>query len=45
MKGSLSEDQEFERAHQKEDVLKLQKLLNNTRFNYRRSDKPIKALW
>ena len=45
MKRSRTEDPEFERAHQKKDVLKLWKLLKNINFNYKRSKEPIKTLW
>ena len=44
-KGSLIEDQELERAHQEKNVLKLQKLPNNTNFDYNRSKEPSKSLW
>ena len=44
MKGSLTEDPEFERVHQDKVVLKLQKPLKNSNFNYRRSKEPIKTL-
>ena len=45
MKGTLTEDPEFETAHQEKDVLTLRKLLKNINFNYRRSNEPIKAPW
>ena len=45
MKGSLTKDPEFEKAHQEKDVLKLKKLLKNINFNYKRSKELIKTLW
>ena len=45
MKGTLTEDPEFKKAHQEKDVLMLRKLLNNINFNYRRSEEPIKTIW
>ena len=45
MKGSLTEDPKFERAHQEKDVLKLRKLLKNISFNYKRGEEPITTLW
>ena len=44
MKGTLTEDPEFEKAHQEKDVLTLRKLLKNIKFNYRRSKELIKTL-
>ena len=44
MKGSLTKDPEFERAHQDKDVLTLRKLLKNINFNYRIRKEPIKTL-
>jgi hypothetical protein len=45
MKGSITKDPEFKRAHQEKDMLELQKLLHNINFNYRRSREPLKTLW
>ena len=45
MKGTLTEDPEFEKAHQEKDVLTPRKLLKNINFNYRRRKEPIKTLW
>ena len=42
LKGSLSEDQEFERVHKERDMLKLRKQLEKINFHYRRSKEPIK---
>ena len=44
MKESLTKDHEFEKVHQEKDVLKLERLLKNINFNYRRSEDPIKTL-
>ena len=44
MKGTLTKDQEFEKAHQEKDVLTPRKLFKNINFNYRRSEEPIKTL-
>ena len=45
MKGTLTKDPEFEKAHQEKDLLTLRKLPNNVSFNCRRSGKSIKTLW
>ena len=45
MKGSLTEDPEFERAHQEKDVLKLRKLLKNINLKYKRREESINTLW
>ena len=45
MKASLKEDDDFERAHQEKDVIKLRKLLKTINFNYKKSEEPIKTLW
>ena len=41
MKGTLTKDPEFEKAHQEKEVLTLRKLLKNINFNYSRSEQPI----
>ena len=43
-KGSFTEDPGFKRVHQEKDVLKLQRLLKNINFNYKRSEESIKTL-
>ena len=44
MKASLKEDDDFKRAHQEKDVIKLCKLLKTINFNYKKSEEPIKTL-
>ena len=43
--GTLTKDQEIERAHQEKDLMAMRKLPRNINFNYRRSKEAIKSLW
>ena len=45
MKASLKEDPDFVRTHQVKDIVKLQKMLKNINFNYKKSEEPIKTLF
>ena len=45
MKGTLTKDPEFEKAHQEKDVLTRRKLPKNINFNHRSNKETIKTLW
>ena len=44
MRGTLKEDDNFERAYNKKDVIALRTMLKKVNFNYKKSKEPIKTL-
>ena len=41
----MKEDADYKCTYNKNDVIKLRKILKNVNFNYKRSEEPIKTLW
>ena len=45
MKGTPKEDPDFERAYNAKDVIALRKMLKTIKYNYKKSEEPIKTMY